>query len=97
MLLCSVWYIIIGDVILPDVTTPNNAHHNAGVEHMTKIEIRHSKYGPHRYSNSIDDVETILPSAADHHSNNVGSDGSISSTRKLSASHLKVSCLCSVF
>ena len=84
-------------MILPDVTTPNNAHHNAEIEHMTQIEIKHSKYGPHRYSNIVDDVETILSSTADHHSNDIGSDSSISSTRKLSASHLKVSCLCSMF
>ena len=84
---------ITGDVILPDVTTPSNAHHIAGIEHMTQIEIKHSKYGPHRYSNSIDDVDPILPSYADHHSNDVGNDGSVSSTRKLSGSHHKVNCL----
>ena len=83
-------------MILPDVSTPNNAHHNAGVEQMTQIEIKHSKYGPHRYSNSIDDVEAILPSTDDHHSNRIGSDSSISSARKLSTSHHKVSYLCSV-
>ena len=83
----TVWFIT-GEVILPDVTTPTNAHHN--IEHMTQIEIKHSKYGPHRYSNSIDELDPFLPSTGDHHGNDVRSDGSISSTRKLSTSHAKV-------
>lgn len=73
-----------GEVILP-VETPNNAHHNTVIEHMTQIEIKQSKYGPHRYSTSSDDVDTIIQSTAHHiKGNDVSDNNSSPSSRRLS-------------
>ena len=83
-------WVITGEVILPDANTPNNSHHSPGIEHMTQIEIKHSKYGPHRFSTSVDDDDTVLPSTPDHHGDDFKSDDSLSDGRKLSASHLRV-------
>ena len=82
---------ITGEVILPIVTV-NNAHHNTGVEHMIQVEIKQSKYGPHRFSNSSDEVtDSNSPSSAAHHQDNdVSSDDNATTTRKLSSSHVRV-------
>ena len=42
--------LFLGEVILPTSTVPHNAYPE--VKHMTSVEIKHSKYGPHRFSNS---------------------------------------------
>ena len=55
---------------------------------MTQIEIKHSKYGPHRFSDSVDDVEAVLPSTPDHHGDDVKND-SLSDGRT-SSPHLRV-------
>lgn len=87
-------YVITGEVILP-IITPNNVHRNTGIEHMTQIEIKQSKYGPHRYSNSSDDVDNNLPSTPSQKDNSVTSSSDDSpNTRKFSTtSHLRVCCL----
>jgi len=51
--------LLTGEVILP-TAIPNNAHHNTEVEYMTQIEIKQSKYGPHRYSNNSDDMDRVI-------------------------------------
>ena len=80
---------ITGEVILPIVTV-NNAHHNTGIEHMTQVEIKHSKYGPHRFSNSSDEVaDSNSPSNPHHHDNAVSSDASTPPARK-NSTHLRV-------
>ena len=80
---------ITGEVILPIVTV-NNAHHNTGIEHMTQVEIKHSKYGPHRFSNSSDEVaDSNSPSNPHHHDNDVSSDASTPPARK-NSTHLRV-------
>lgn len=78
-------------MILP-IVTPNNAHHNSGIEHMTQIEIRQSKYGPHRYSGNSDEIDAaISPSTTHHQGNDIDSEDNMSSTRKFSVtSHLRV-------
>lgn len=76
-------------MILP-VVTLNNPHHNTGIEHMTQIEIKQSKYGPHRFSNTSDEVDTNLPSPTHYQDNDISSDDSMSNTRKSSATHTRV-------
>lgn len=83
---------IAGEVILPIVTV-NNAHHNTGIEHMTQVEIKHSKYGPHRFSNSSDEVaDSNSPSSTtvQHKDNDSSSDDSTAITRKHSSTQRRV-------
>ncbi|XP_065912668.1 exchange factor for Arf-6-like isoform X2 [Dysidea avara] len=65
----------IGDVILPTSTIPNKAYPE--VKHMTSVEIRQSKYGPHRYSNSDEPSDTGSHGGnTGFHNNDTGSHSS---------------------
>lgn len=95
MILLAIVHCVTGEVILP-TETPNNAHHdNTGVEHMTQIEIKQSKYGPHRYSTSSDDVDAVLTTY--YHGNTVNASGGSTSSEKKATASIKVCCrVCSV-
>jgi len=61
---------LLGEVILPTSTVPNNAYPD--LKHMTSVEIKHSKYGPHRFSNS--DEPSDSGSNDDHNNEDSHSD-----------------------
>jgi len=61
--------LLLGEVILPTSTVPSNAYPE--VQHMTRVEIRHSKYGPHRFSNSDE------PSDSGSHDSNTDSHNDV--------------------